>query len=79
MPFYLLHMTFSVVIGYFVVQLNAPVAVKYPLIVITATILTLLAYELVKHWNITRLLLGMKVIKKDLPVKADVNLKRQTS
>jgi len=62
MPFYLLHMTFSVVTGYFVIQLNAPVMVKYPLIVLIATGLTLLACELVRRWNITRWLFGMKPI-----------------
>lgn len=67
MPFYLLHMTFSVVTGYFVIQLNAPVAVKYPLIVVVATGLTLLAYELVRRWNVTRWLFGMKPAKKDVP------------
>ncbi|HMR99267.1 MAG TPA: acyltransferase family protein [Anaerolineales bacterium] len=60
MPFYLLHMTFSVVTGYFVIQLDAPVAVKYPLIVLVATGLTLLAYELMRRWGVTRLLFGMK-------------------
>ena len=62
MPFYLLHMTFSVVTGYFVIQLNAPVMVKYPLIVLVATALTLLSYELVRRWNISRWLFGMKPI-----------------
>jgi len=68
MPFYLLHMTFSVVTGYFVIQLNAPVMVKYPLIVLVATGLTLLSYELVRRWNISRWLFGMKPIlgKKDM-------------
>lgn len=70
MPFYLLHMTFSVITGYFVVQLNAPVMVKYPLIVLVATGLTLLAYELVRRWNVTRLLFGMKSTKKDAPVSS---------
>src|SRR5258706_8102802 len=51
MPFYLLHMTISVITGYFVIQLTAPVYVKYPLIVLVATGLTLLAYELVRRWN----------------------------
>jgi membrane-bound acyltransferase YfiQ involved in biofilm formation len=67
MPFYLLHMSFSVVTGYFVIQLNAPIAVKYPLIVVVATGLTLLAYELVRRWNMTRWLFGMKPAKKDVP------------
>jgi glucans biosynthesis protein C len=64
MPFYLLHMTFSVVTGYFVIQLNSPVAIKYPLIVLVATGLTLGAYELVRRWNVTRWLFGMKPIGK---------------
>jgi glucan biosynthesis protein C len=63
MPFYLLHMTFSVVTGYFVIQLDAPVAVKYPLIVFAATGFTLLAYEfIVRRWNVTRWLFGMKPV-----------------
>ena len=43
MPFYLLHMTFSVITGYFVIQLNAPVLMMYPLIVLVATGLTWIA------------------------------------
>ena len=70
MPFYLLHMTFSVITGYFVIQLDAPLAVKYPLIVVVATGLTLLAYELVRRWNATRLLFGMKSAKKDAPISS---------
>jgi membrane-bound acyltransferase YfiQ involved in biofilm formation len=63
MPFYLLHMTFSVIIGYFVVQLQAPVAVKYPLIVLVTTSLTLIASELVRRRNATRWLFGMKPVR----------------
>jgi glucans biosynthesis protein C len=70
MPFYLLHMTFSVITGYFLIQLNAPVVVKYPLIVVVATALTLLAYELVRRWNVTRLLFGMKSTKKNAPISS---------
>ena len=70
MPFYLLHMTFSVITGYFVTQLDAPVVAKYPLIVVVAAGLTLLAYELVRRWNVTRLLFGMKSTKKDAPVSS---------
>lgn len=63
MPFYLLHMTFSVITGYFVIQLDAPVTVKYPLIVVFATGLTLLAYEAVKRWNVSRVFFGLKPVK----------------
>jgi membrane-bound acyltransferase YfiQ involved in biofilm formation len=72
MPFYLLHMTFSVLAGYFVIQLNTPVAVKYPLIVLVATGLTLAAYELVRRWNLMRWLFGMKSIRKESLVHAGV-------
>ena len=63
MPFYLLHMTFSVVTGYFAIQLDAPVAVKYPLIVLVATGLTVVVSELVRRWNATRWLFGMKPVR----------------
>lgn len=77
MPFYLLHMTFSVLTGYFAIQLDAPVAVKYPLIVLVATGLTLVAYELVRRWNITRWLFGMKPIRQGMPVASNAKLDRQ--
>jgi glucans biosynthesis protein C len=75
MPFYLLHMTCSVVTGYFVIQLNAPVVVKYPLIVLIATGLTLVTYELVRRWNVTRSLFGMKSIKKETAMTPNSTLK----
>lgn len=77
MPFYLLHMTFSVLTGYVVIQLNAPVAVKYPLIVLVATGLTVVAYELVRRWNVTRWLFGMKPSRKDMSVASNTKLERQ--
>jgi glucan biosynthesis protein C len=77
MPFYLLHMTFSVLTGYFAIQLDAPVAVKYPLIVVVATGLTLFTYELVRRWNVTRWLFGMKPLKQGMPVAANAKLDRQ--
>jgi glucans biosynthesis protein C len=77
MPFYLLHMTFSVVTGYFVIQLQAPVAFKYPLIVLVATGLTLIACEFVRRWNITRRLFGMKPVKKDIAFAPDAKLDGQ--
>ena len=77
MPFYLLHMTLSVVTGYFIVQLDAPVGVKYPLIVLAATGLTLVVYELVRSWNVTRWLFGMKAVKKDTLRTSDIKLDKQ--
>jgi surface polysaccharide O-acyltransferase-like enzyme len=78
MPFYLLHMTFSVLTGYFVIQLDAPVMVKYPLIVLVATGLTLVTYELIRRWNVTRWLFGMKSINKAMPVASNAKLEGQS-
>jgi hypothetical protein len=78
MPFYLLHMTFSVTVGYLVVQLQAPVAVKYPLIVLVATGLTLVASVLVRRWNATRWLFGMKPTDKGMPIASNAKLDRQS-
>jgi hypothetical protein len=80
MPFYLLHMTFSTLTGFFVIQLHVPVAVKYPLIVLLATALTLAIYELlVRRWSVMRSLFGMKRVKKDVPAVFDAKLNRQGS
>jgi hypothetical protein len=66
-----------VVTGYFVIRLDVPVALKYPLIVFVATGLTLVAYELVRHWNVTRWLFGMKPTKMDMPASSNAKLDRQ--
>ena len=78
MPFYLLHMTFSVVTGYFAIQLDVPVMVKYPLIVLVATGLTLVAYELIRRWNVTRWLFGMKSMNRAMPVASNAKLEGQS-
>ncbi|MGV7222755.1 MAG: acyltransferase family protein [Nitrospinales bacterium] len=63
LPFYLLHMTFTVLTGFFVIQIDTPVVIKYPLIIFFATGSTVLVYELVRRWKVTRWLLGMKITK----------------
>jgi hypothetical protein len=51
-----------------VIRLDAPVAVKYPLIVVIATALTLLVYEFaVRRWNPARLLFGMRPARRASP------------
>ena len=63
-------MTFSILTGYFVIQRNAPVAVKYPLSVVVATGFTLLADNMVQCWNVTRWMFGMKPARKEMPVSS---------
>jgi glucan biosynthesis protein C len=64
-PFYILHQTVIVIIGYFVVQGTESIALKYLFIVIASLAATTLLYDLaVKRTNLTRLLFGMKPMSK---------------
>lgn len=64
MPFYILHQTVIVVIGFYVVRLKTGVTIKYTLIVTATLAITLLLYDLViRRTNLTRFLFGMKLMK----------------
>lgn len=61
LPFYLLHQTIVVVIGFYVVQWHTSALLKFSFISLTALAITLLLYEtLVKRTRLTRFLFGMK-------------------
>lgn len=60
-PFYILHQTVIVIIGFYAVQWNVGVLTKFLIIVIAAMVTTTLVYDLlVKRTNVTRFLFGMK-------------------
>ncbi len=60
-PVYILHQAAIVFIGYTVVRLSLPIAVKYPLLLVTSVAATLAVYHLlVRPFSIPRLLVGMK-------------------
>jgi glucans biosynthesis protein C len=63
LPVYILHQTLIITIGFYVVQWQAPVAAKYPLVVIATFIGSLAIYELVRRNFITRFLFGIKMKK----------------
>jgi glucans biosynthesis protein C len=61
LPFYILHQTLIISIGYYVVQWNSGIGLKYLVIASASFIAIMLIYELVvRHLNILRLLFGMK-------------------
>lgn len=61
LPLYVLHQPIVVAVAYGVVRLDAPIAVKYPLIVAVSLILTVAAYDLlVRRTQLTRFLFGMR-------------------
>jgi glucan biosynthesis protein C len=62
MPFYIIHQTLVVVIGFYVVKWKTGLAIKY-LLIVTATFLsTLLLFEVIRRANFTRFLFGMKLM-----------------
>jgi glucans biosynthesis protein C len=65
LPFYIMHQTVILILGYRVIQLDASIPVKYTTIVVLTYIITLLLYDLlVKRIRILRFLFGMRINKK---------------
>jgi peptidoglycan/LPS O-acetylase OafA/YrhL len=65
-PYYILHQTIIVIVGFYVVQWQLGIAVKYVLILVAATAVTALLYELlVRRFNLFRFLFGLKPLKKE--------------
>jgi glucan biosynthesis protein C len=61
LPFYVLHQTPIIAIGYYVVRRNWPVLVKFWIICLGSLTITLLVYELlVRRIGVLRLLFGMR-------------------
>jgi hypothetical protein len=64
-PFFIIHQTIIVAIGYWIVQLNASILTKYLLLSVCASIFIYALYEFVlRRTKLTRFLYGMK--RKDL-------------
>ena len=60
LPIYILHQTLIVVLGYYIIQINAPIIVKYLLIAGTAIPLSVLLYLVMKRFSLLRFLVGLK-------------------
>jgi peptidoglycan/LPS O-acetylase OafA/YrhL len=61
-PFYILHMTVIVLIGFYVMQWNAGIGARYLFVVLASTVATITAYELfVRRWGVARFLFGLKI------------------
>jgi glucans biosynthesis protein C len=65
MPFYILHQTVILVIGFFVIPLALNIPTKLAIIVPSSFVGILAIYWLVKQTNATRFLFGMKLIKRE--------------
>jgi peptidoglycan/LPS O-acetylase OafA/YrhL len=64
-PYYILHQTIIVIIGFYVVQWQVGLGVKYLVILAAAITMTALLHELlVRRFNLFRFFFGMKLMKK---------------
>jgi peptidoglycan/LPS O-acetylase OafA/YrhL len=65
LPFYILHQTVILIIGFFVLQLSIGIAPSYAIITICSFIVIMVIYEfLVRRINVFRFLFGMRLKKK---------------
>jgi hypothetical protein len=61
LPFYILHQTVILVVGFFVLQWTIPDALEWAVVVVISFVIILAIYEfLVRRWNVIRFLFGMK-------------------
>lgn len=64
LPFYVIHETPVIVIGFYVIQWDMDVLPKFAINTVLAFIVTIAAYELIRRTNLTRFLFGMRLKKK---------------
>ncbi|MCP5108411.1 MAG: acyltransferase family protein [bacterium] len=60
LPFYILHQTVILIVGFYVVQWPIPMIAKFGVIVLISFIGIMIPYELIKRFPPTRFLFGMK-------------------
>lgn len=60
LPFYILHQTVIIFIGFFVVQWSVGIFLKFTTILMTSLILTIGLYQLIRRISMLRFLFGMK-------------------
>jgi peptidoglycan/LPS O-acetylase OafA/YrhL len=69
LPFYILHQTVLLCVGYFVVQWAIPDLLKWVIILPVSFVIIMVLYEfLVRRFNVMRVLFGMKLLKPSAPV-----------
>lgn len=63
-PFYILHQTITVSSGYFIVQWNLSIPLKFIIVLVVTFLGSYLIYELfIRRFNLMRLLFGLRLIK----------------
>jgi glucan biosynthesis protein C len=63
LPFYILHQTVLLVVGYFVLQWALPDVLEWAIVVVISFAIIMACYEyFVRRWNVMRFLFGMKLL-----------------
>ncbi|ACU61088.1 acyltransferase family protein [Chitinophaga pinensis] len=77
-PFYILHQTIIVILAFYVVKTTDTIGAKYIFIVITTFISSMSIYHLlIRPYNITRFLFGMKPVKKNTQQKYELVIQNE--
>jgi len=63
LPFYILHQTVIISVGYYVVQWSAGVGIKYLVISTTSFVVIMALYEIIRRLSFLRFVFGMRVNK----------------
>lgn len=71
-PFYILHQTIIIALGYYIVQWHTNIMVKYSLVLTLTFLSCFICYEFIKRFAITRLLFGMKPLSKQSKVEYQI-------
>mgnify|MGYP001816011009 FL=1 len=64
LPFYILHQTVIIMIGFYVVSLDLSMLSKFLIILTTSLISTILLYQLIRRVNALRFVFGMKKLNR---------------
>lgn len=59
-PFYLFHLLFNTIIGFYVIKLSVNISIKYSAIVVLTVLSTFLFYEIIRRIPLINLMFGMK-------------------
>jgi hypothetical protein len=71
LPFYILHQTVILCVGYFVVQWLIPDVLKWVIILVTSLAIIMAIYEfLIRPFNVMRFLFGLKPLRKQPAVQS---------
>jgi hypothetical protein len=71
LPFYILHQTVLVAVGYFVLQWALPEVLEWAMIVVISFAIIMALYEFaVRRFKVIRFLFGMKPVKQAAPITA---------